>query len=93
MARWLPRTRPSRDACTFAPSLRPQREGAHIHTHLEMRLAEALLGRTVSVPTIDGIAALPVPPFTQNGDVLRMRGKGVQDPRGRGRGDQLVHVR
>lgn len=70
-----------------------QREGAHIHTPLEMRLGEALLGRTLSVPSIDGVASLTVPPFTQNGDVLRMRGKGVQDPRGRGRGDQLVHVR
>jgi molecular chaperone DnaJ len=70
-----------------------QREGLHIHSNLEMRLAEALLGRSVSVPTIDGMAQLTVPAFTQNGDVLRMRGKGVADPRGRGRGDQLVHVR
>lgn len=71
----------------------PQREGMHIHSTLEMRLAEALLGRSTSVPTIDGMAQLTVPPLTQNGDVLRMRGKGVLDPRGRGRGDQLVHVR
>ena len=45
------------------------------------------------MPTIDGMAQLVVPPFTQNGDVLRMRSKGVVDPRGRGRGDQLVHMR
>ncbi|GBF98383.1 molecular chaperone [Raphidocelis subcapitata] len=70
-----------------------QREGMHIHSSLDMRLAEALLGRSVSVPTIDGMAQLTVPAMTQNGDVLRMRGKGVVDPRGRGRGDQLVHVR
>ncbi|KIY91469.1 Chaperone protein dnaJ [Monoraphidium neglectum] len=70
-----------------------QREGVHVHSSLEMRLAEALLGRSVSVPTIDGMASLSVPPLTQNGDVLRMRGKGVADPRGRGRGDQLVHIR
>jgi len=72
---------------------RPQRDGMNVHSSLEMRLAEALLGRSVSVPTIDGMAQLTVPSFTQNGDVLRMRGKGVADPRGRGRGDQLVHVR
>jgi DnaJ-class molecular chaperone len=47
----------------------------------------------VSVPTIDGMAQLTVPALSQNGDVLRMRGKGVADPRGRGRGDQLVHVK
>lgn len=45
------------------------------------------------MPTIDGMSMLNVPAFTQNGDVLRMRAKGVADPRGRGRGDQLVHVR
>lgn len=30
---------------------------------------------------------------TQNGDILRLRARGVPDPRGRGRGDQLVHIR
>jgi len=39
-----------------------------------------------------------VPAYTTNGDVLRMRGRGVPDPRGvpgggRGRGDQYVHIR
>jgi DnaJ-class molecular chaperone len=70
-----------------------RREGAHVHTTLDMRLGEALIGRTVHVPTVDGMAMLSVPPLTLNGDVLRMRGKGVQDPHGRGRGDQLVHMR
>ena len=45
------------------------------------------------MPTIDGMAQLVVPPFTQHGDVVRMRSLGVVDPRGRGRGDQLVHMR
>lgn len=45
------------------------------------------------VPTIDGQAELKVPPLTMNGDVLRMKDKGIYDPRGRGRGDQLVNVR
>ena len=70
-----------------------QREGAHIHSHVDLRLGEALLGKSTMVPTVDGMAQLVVPAMTQNGDVLRMRGKGVRDPRGRGRGDQLVHVR
>jgi DnaJ-class molecular chaperone len=47
----------------------------------------------MTVPTIDGTAELTVPPLTMNGDVLRMRGKGVADARGRGRGDQLVSIR
>lgn len=51
------------------------------------------LCRTTKVPTIDGTAELVVPPLTMNGDSLRMRDKGIQDPRGRQRGDQLVHIR
>jgi DnaJ-class molecular chaperone len=45
------------------------------------------------VPTIDGNVELTVPQLTLNGEVLRMRGKGIADPRGRGRGDQLVNIR
>lgn len=45
------------------------------------------------MPTIDGVSEVAVPPCTMNGDVLQMRGKGITDPNGRGRGDQLVKVR
>ncbi|KAF8060045.1 DnAJ-like protein [Scenedesmus sp. PABB004] len=69
------------------------RQGLDVLTSTTMRLSEALLGKKLQVPTIDGLAELAVPPLTLNGEVLRMRGKGVGDPRGRGRGDQLVTVR
>jgi DnaJ-class molecular chaperone len=49
--------------------------------------------RTLTVPTIDGSSEVAVPSCTLNGDVLVMRGKGIQSPRGRLRGDQLVTVR
>jgi hypothetical protein len=49
--------------------------------------------RKLTVPTIDGVSEVVVPPCTQNGDVLQMRGKGIEDHRGRGRGDQLVKIR
>jgi len=59
---------------------------------LEVNVAQATLGADVKVPTIDGDATLKIPPGTQPGKVLRMRGKGVPHLRGNGRGDQLVMV-
>jgi molecular chaperone DnaJ len=52
--------------------------------------AEAALGTTLRVPTLDGSVALKVAPGTPSGRTLRVRGRGVQ---GRGRnGDLLVTV-
>ena len=56
---------------------------------------EAALGTTITVPTLDGKVTLKVPPGTQSGKVLRVRGRGV--PGGSGRngakaGDLLVKV-
>jgi DnaJ-class molecular chaperone len=45
-------------------------------------------GDTVQVDTVDGPVSMKIPPGTQSGDELRLRGKGV--PSGRGRGDQIV---
>jgi DnaJ-class molecular chaperone len=77
-----------------------RREGAHLHVDATLRLAEALLGRAMKVPTLDGGAEVFVPPGTMHGDVLRLRGKGLPDPRrgggglgGGAKGDQYVHVR
>ncbi|WIA33737.1 hypothetical protein OEZ86_006853 [Tetradesmus obliquus] len=70
-----------------------QRQGLDIIYTTTLRLAEALMGTVLQVPTIDGNVELTVPQLTLNGEVLRMRGKGIADPRGRGRGDQLVNIR
>ena len=47
----------------------------------ELRLGQALLGCSVSVQTIDGMAELQVPAGTMHGERLRMRGKGIFNPR------------
>jgi molecular chaperone DnaJ len=59
---------------------------------LDINIAQAVLGADVEVPTVDGPAKLRIPPGTQPGKVLRMKGKGVPHLRGNGRGDQLVMV-
>lgn len=52
--------------------------------------AQATLGAEIEVPTLEGTAKLKIPSGTQPGDVLRMRGLGVNN--GRRTGDQLVVV-
>ena len=59
---------------------------------LNVNIAQATLGADVEIPTVDGPARLKIPPGTQPGKVLHLRGKGVPHLRGSGRGDQLVVV-
>ncbi|MCS6804157.1 MAG: DnaJ C-terminal domain-containing protein [Acidobacteriota bacterium] len=53
---------------------------------------EAVLGATVVVPTLDGFADVKIPPNSQNGQKLRLRGQGLMR-RGGGRGDQYVRLK
>jgi molecular chaperone DnaJ len=54
--------------------------------------AQAALGGEVEVPTLDGKGKLRVPPGTQPGTVLRIKGKGIPHRAGVGRGDQRIEV-
>jgi DnaJ-class molecular chaperone len=53
---------------------------------------EAALGATINVPTLDGTVEMKIPPGTQAGKKLRLRGQGLSK-RGGGRGDQYVSLR
>jgi molecular chaperone DnaJ len=59
---------------------------------LNVNIAQATLGAEVTVPTVDGTAKLKIPPGTQPGKIIRMRGKGIPQLRGNGRGDELVII-
>jgi molecular chaperone DnaJ len=54
---------------------------------------EAALGARVDVPAPDGAAKVRVPPGTQTGQRLRVRGRGAPSPRDGARGDLVVEVR
>jgi molecular chaperone DnaJ len=69
-----------------------RREGKDLHLDLPVTVSEAVLGAKVEVPTLDGKATLKIPAGTQNGAKLRMKGKGVPDPKGGARGDMYVHA-
>ena len=66
-----------------------RREGDTIRVDLGVTLADAVLGASVRVPTVDGPVMLSVPPGSSSGRVLRLRGKGWTG-KGGTRGDQLV---
>ncbi|MBZ0273157.1 molecular chaperone DnaJ [bacterium] len=70
-----------------------QRRDADVVIEVPVQFHEAALGADLPVPTLDGEAELAIPAGTQNGDVVRMRGKGIPFLRGYGRGDQLCVIR
>lgn len=70
-----------------------QRKGTDVYCEVPISFAQAALGDEIEVPTLNGKVTLKVPEGTQTGTQFRLRGHGVPDPRGYGRGDQYVTVR
>jgi molecular chaperone DnaJ len=68
------------------------REGNNIIYDLYINFADAALGTTCEVPTIDGLVKIKVPAGTQSGKIFRLKDKGLPGVQTHGRGDQLVHV-
>lgn len=66
-------------------------QGKDIHLELPISLPEALSGAKVTVPTIDGSVRITVPPGSNSGRSLRLKGRGVAIP-GEVRGDQYVRL-
>lgn len=67
-----------------------ERRGRDLHCTIPISMYQAALGDDVEIPTLDGRVTQAIPAGAQPGSVLRIRGKGMPDPRG-GRGD--LHVR
>lgn len=68
------------------------REGQNIIHELFLNMADAALGASIEVPTLDGKARFKIAPGTQSGKVIRLREKGLPSLHGYPKGDQLVHV-
>ncbi|KAB7732569.1 molecular chaperone DnaJ [Rudanella paleaurantiibacter] len=69
-----------------------KRDGSNVVYDLYVTFPDAALGTSVEVPTIDGRARITLEPGTQSGKILRLKGKGIKELNGYGRGDQLIHV-
>ncbi len=70
-----------------------RREGNDVIVEVPLSFAQAALGDEIEVETLDGKARVKIPEGTQSGTVFRLRGRGIPDLHGYGRGDQLVHVK
>jgi molecular chaperone DnaJ len=68
------------------------REGNDLIYNLFISVPDAVLGTHVEVPTVDNNVKIKIEPGTQSGKILRLRGKGLPEVNGYGRGDLLVNV-
>lgn len=69
-----------------------ERKGNDVWCEMPITFTQAALGAEVTVPTLDGRVSYQVHEGTQPGDIFKLRGKGIQNLNGRGRGDQYIKV-
>ncbi len=67
------------------------RKGKDLYVKAPVNLFDAVLGSKIEVPTLDGRVKMKIPPGTQCGQKLRLKGKGMPDSRGH-RGDEYVEI-
>jgi molecular chaperone DnaJ len=80
----------------FVISVRPHplihREGKDLTMEVPVTIGEAMLGGSIAVPTPSGRLQLKVPKGSQSGQRLRLKGRGVPDPKGGEPGDLYVRL-
>ncbi len=70
-----------------------KRVGNDVFFEKEVSLTDALLGKTISVPTLEGEDKLEIPENTVNGELFRMKGRGIKAGISRTDGDEIVQVK
>ena len=68
------------------------RQGQDVYCEMPITFGQAACGAEVEVPTLDGKVRYTIGEGTQTGTTFRLRGKGIPNLNGRGRGDQYVTV-
>jgi len=69
-----------------------RRDGMNLFCEVPVNFTTVALGGEIEVPTLDGPETVKVPEGTQTGTTLRLKGKGMPDVGGRGRGDLFATV-
>jgi len=69
-----------------------ERRRNDLFCQVPISFAQATLGAEIQVPTLDGPDNVMVPRGTQSGEMIRIKGRGMPDISGRGRGDELIEV-
>jgi molecular chaperone DnaJ len=68
------------------------REGNDLHCTVPVNVAQAALGTDLDILTFDGLKSVKIPDGSQTNSKIRMRGLGVPNVNGHGRGDLFVHI-
>lgn len=74
------------------PHEKLQREGDNLHYDLYISYPDAVLGTSKEISTVTGNVRIRIDAGVQSGKILRLRGKGIPNINGYGKGDLLVHV-
>lgn len=70
-----------------------ERQGVDLHCKMPIKMSIAILGGTIEVPSIDGVAVkFTIPAGTQTGSKFRLKGKGMARLQSASRGDLYIHV-
>jgi molecular chaperone DnaJ len=69
-----------------------KREGDSLLMEIPLTVGEAIAGATITVPTIDGKVNVKIPPKSQSGQTLRLKGKGAVNLKTKRRGDLMVKL-
>lgn len=69
-----------------------ERDGSDVYLELPVSFSQVALGDEVIVPTLDGSAKIKIPAGTQTNTTFRLKGKGIENLHGYGRGDEFVKI-
>jgi molecular chaperone DnaJ len=69
-----------------------KRDGNNLYYNCYINFADAALGTSIEIPTLEGKAKFKIDPGTQSGKVYRLRGKGLPEVNSYQRGDLMVDV-
>jgi len=69
-----------------------KREGDDLYMDIPVTVREAMAGGAITIPTIDGQVKLKVPPRSQSGQILKLKGKGAIRAKTKQRGDLMVKL-
>jgi molecular chaperone DnaJ len=75
-----------------APHEQFTRDGMNIIHDFFINFADAALGTSIEVPTLDGRVKVKIQEGTQSGKILRLKGKGLPSVQQHGKGDQLINI-
>jgi molecular chaperone DnaJ len=69
-----------------------ERDGNVLYCQIPVSMVQAAIGDTIEIQTLDGSRSVKIHPGTQSGEIIRLKGDGVPNLRGYGRGDLLIDI-